>query len=429
MKRSLVLKLYLFISRFTGGMAERRLNKRLAIGKEDANRLPERLGNSSVERPSGTLVWFHAASVGESLSILDLANRMLAERPDMHCLITTGTVTSARTMASRMSERMIHQFVPVDTRAAVKGFLDHWRPDLAVWTESEFWPVLINTTHERGIPMALVNARMSKRSFGRWRMLKKTAKSIVGCFAVVTPQDEATARYLKSLGVDPDRMGEIGSLKESASPLPYDEYEHKAISRSIAGRATWLAASTHPGEEEVISDAHHHARLSTPELLLILAPRHPERGDELVTMLEGAGWNVARRSKNQHIKPSTDVFLADTIGEMGLWYRLAPVTFLGGSLVTVGGHNPYEPAALGSAIIHGPHVFNFEHAFSELGNAGACIKIADAKELPDALDDILIPENSAKLATAAWDACSDGEDIAGKVMERLLALLPQKVAN
>lgn len=425
MAHSLALAAYFLFTRHNDGLAARTLKKRLARGKEDPARIDERMGNPGLPRPDGPLIWIHAASVGESLSILELARRMLDARPDLHCLITTGTVTSAAALSGRMPDRMFHQYVPLDVASAVARFLEHWQPDLAVWTESELWPALLDATKKRDIAMVLVNARMSKRSYKRWKWLRRMASFILTRFDYALTQDKATAKYLENLGLPIAQIETTGSLKEGATPLPYNEVERKAFTNALGGRMLWLAASTHLGEEPLVATAHRQARRSFPELLLILTPRHPERGDEIAHMLRADGWNVAQRSKAQLLKAQTDIYLADTIAEMGLWYRLAPVSFLGGSLVKTGGHNPFEPAVLGSAILHGPHVFNFSDAFQRLEAAQACVPVADAGALAQKLGETLIPECSAKLATAAWAVCSEGADVTDRVLNVLMSYLPK----
>ena len=420
--------MYLLFARNAEKLAKRTLEKRLAIGKEDPERMSERLGKSSVPRPDGKLIWIHAASVGESQSILELARRLLDDHPNLNCMITTGTVTSAKALENSMPARMFHQYIPLDTTSSVTSFLKHWQPDLAVWTESELWPALMHETHKRGIPMVLVNARMSAKSYRRWRSFRGMATSLLGRFDTVLAQDTLTAQYLQSLGVLPNNVQVSGSLKEGAAPLQHNELERKALATAINGRTVWLAASTHPGEEALILKAHQIARLSFPELMLILAPRHPERGDELAENCRNDGCIVAQRSKGQEITNRTDIYLVDTIGEMGLWYRLAPVSFIGGSFVPVGGHNPFEPAALGSAILHGPQVYNFKEAYDRLTEVNACIKVGDAKELAQVLEATLEPERAALLATAAWEACSEGADVTDKVLQTLSEYLPEAVA-
>lgn len=426
MARSLFLSAYLLFAKNVSGIARRTLNKRLLRGKEDADRLGERMGIAGLPRPDGQVMWIHAASVGESLSILELARRMLEACPDLHCVITTGTVTSAKALSGRMPKRMQHQFIPLDVTEAVNGFLNHWKPDLAVWTESELWPALLDGVGRRNIPLVLVNARMSEKSYKRWRWWRGTATSILSNFDYALAQDEATATYLQGLGMPADKVETVGSLKEGSAPLPHDERVRGAFSRAISGRSVWLAASTHPDEETIVSAAHRQARRSYPDLLLIVAPRHPERGGEITEMLRAEGWVVSQRSKGQDIEGRTDVYVADTIGEMGLWYRLAPVSFLGGSLSEIGGHNPFEPAALGSAILHGPHVFNFKDAFSRLSKAGACVEVRDGAGLAAELDKVLLPERAATLATAAWEISSDGADVTDRVLGVLQDQLPER---
>lgn len=424
MSRSLLLSTYLLFARNANKIAKRTLNKRLLRGKEDADRLGERMGIAGQPRPDGLLVWIHAASVGESLSILELARRLLDEQPDLQCVITTGTVTSAKALEGRMPDRMLHQYIPLDVVDAIDEFLEYWKPDLAVWTESEFWPALLDGIGRRDIPLVLVNARMSEKSYKRWRWWRGTAAAILSNFDYALAQDEATAGYFRQLGMATDKVETAGSLKEGSAPLPHDERVRGALARAISGRAVWLAASTHPGEEAQVSAAHRQARRSFPELLLIVAPRHPERGDEVTDLMREEGWSVAQRSKGQEIDGRTDVYVADTIGEMGLWYRLAPVSFLGGSLTEVGGHNPFEPAALGSAILHGPHIFNFADGFTRLAAANACVGVPDGAGLADELEKTLLPERAALLATAAWAASSDGADVTDRVLAVLQAHLP-----
>ncbi len=287
--RSLLLRLYLAASRRSAGVARRALERRQAEGKEDAARLGERMGEAGRPRPDGQLAWFHAASVGEAASLIELLRRLQQTRPELTCLVTTVTVTSAQFLADRLPETCIHQYAPMDVLPWVRRFLDHWRPDLAVWTESELWPAMLCETHARGIPMLLVNARISNRSFRRWRLLGGMAPALLGRFDRILAQDDLAGEQLTLLGADPDRLTVEGSLKEGAAPLPYDEAERVRIARAFAGRPVWLAASTHPGEEEVALGAHGRARRALPMLALILAPRHPSRGDALAEMLRGQG--------------------------------------------------------------------------------------------------------------------------------------------
>ncbi|MXU64841.1 3-deoxy-D-manno-octulosonic acid transferase [Oceanomicrobium pacificus] len=424
---SVLLDLYLALSRRMTGVAGWQLKRRQARGKEDAARLPERLGRTEVPRPDGPLVWFHAASVGESLSILELLRRLLDSRPDLHALITTGTRSSAALLGPRLPDRCLHQFVPVDALPAVQSFLDHWKPDLAVWTESEFWPALMHETRARGIPMLLVNARLSARSRNRWRRLSGLSRHLLGGFDYVLAQDATTCSYLKELGVSEERIEVTGTLKEGSAPLGCDDDAFRLLSRALSGRRVWLAASTHAGEEEPVLAAHRIARRQYPNLLLVLAPRHPERGDEVAELIAGQGWNMARRSEGALPDMHTEVYLADTLGEMGLWFRLAAVSFIGGSLADIGGHNPFEPAALGSAILTGPHVDNFRDAFARFEEAGAALTVTDGATLGAALADTLQPEVAAAMASAAWDASSAGAAVTDRALKLLLDHLPEPV--
>ncbi len=421
--RSLLLGLYLAASRRGAGVARRALERRQAAGKEDAARLPERMGEAGLPRPEGQLVWLHAASVGEAASLLEMLRRLTQARPQLTCLVTTGTRTSALFLADRLPENCLHQFAPVDVVPWVRRFLEHWRPDVAVWTESELWPAMLCEADARGIPMLLINARISNRSFRHWQLMPGMARALLARFRRILAQDDLAGEQLIALGADPALLTVEGSLKEGAAPLPYVESERVRIARALTGRPVWLAASTHPGEEEIALGAHVSARRALPMLAMILAPRHPQRGDELAAMLRGAGLQVAQRSKGEPIGADTDVYLADTLGEMGLWYRIAAVSFVGGSLVEVGGHNPFEPALLGSAILYGPHVRNFADGYRRLAEAGAAVMVRSEAELGAALVETMAPDRAAAMAAAAWAACSEGAEVTDTVLEAIGALL------
>lgn len=424
MTRSLALGLYLAWSARGGrGFAERKLRERLAEGKEDPARINERRGIAGRPRPDGPLIWFHAASVGESVALLELIRQLRDDRGDLSVLVTTGTVTSAAVMADRLPDGAFHQFLPLDARPFVRGFLDHWRPDVAVWTESELWPTLICETRARGIPMVLLNARMSKASHDRWRFLRGMARSLLQRFDRALVQDSLTEIYLRRLGLPVERMEVTGTLKEGAAALPVKSSELETMRAEIGGRPVWVAASTHPDEEVKVLEAHRIALRTNPRLLLILVPRHPNRGDEVAALLDAGGWAYTRRSTGEGPEAEAPVYLADTMGELGLWYRLAPVSFVGGSWEPIGGHNPFEPAALGSAILHGPYVTNFVDIYQRLTEARAARLVSAPQTLAEAVDDLLSPERAAAMAHAAWEVVSAGADVTERAKTVLLDML------
>ena len=421
--RSALLWAYIVLSRRAAGFAQARLRRRLTAGKEDPARIDERMGIAGMPRPEGRLVWFHAASVGEAASLVELLRRIGTGRPDLTCLVTTVTLTSAQFLDGRLPEGTLHQFAPLDVLPWVERFLGHWRPDLAVWTESELWPATLYATHRTGVPMLLINARISQRSFRRWRLARGMARGLLGRFDRILAQDELAAEQLEAIGAEPDRLEVTGMLKEGAAPLPHDEAERTALARALDGRQLWLAASTHPGEEEIVAAAHAEARRTIPTLVLILAPRHPDRGDAVAAMLRERGLAVAQRSKGEAIDADTEVYLADTLGEMGLWYRVAPVSFVGGSLVAVGGHNPFEPALLGSAILHGPFVRSFADPYARLADAGAAIRVRNEGELARALVRTLAPDRAAEMASAAWGTVSEGAEVTDAVIATIAEII------
>jgi 3-deoxy-D-manno-octulosonic-acid transferase len=379
--------LYRSLTAAAAPLVVRYLNQRCRRGKEDGARLGERFGVASASRPSAPLVWVHAASVGESSSVLALIERILTDRPQIEILMTTGTVAAARLVQSRLPERARHQFVPVDVPRAVERFLDHWHPDLAIWVESELWPNLVLATHRRGVPMLLANARLSARSLVRWRMLPGLVHPVLGAFALALAQDEVQAERFRQLGARP--VASVGDLKAASAPLAADPAALEALRSQIGARPVWLAASTHQGEEEIAAGAHvviarDHAGIA-PGLLTIIAPRHPVRGPAIAEMLGTRGLRVARRSRGEAIAADTDIYLADTLGELGLFFRLAGIALIGGSLARKGGHNPFEAARLDCAVLHGPDMTNCAAMATALDVAGAALTVGDAASLGDAV--------------------------------------------
>jgi 3-deoxy-D-manno-octulosonic-acid transferase len=319
--------------------------------------------------------------------VLRLIERLLARYPTLNILITTGTVTSARLLATRLPDRAIHQYIPVDRPAWVKKFLDHWHPDAAMWVESELWPNLVFAAQARGIPMVLLNARMSASSFARWRRLKKFGKRLLSGFSLVMAQDGIEAERLRTLGAQ--TVTTPGNLKFAAGPLPHDEQDLIAFHNMTKGRAIWVMSSSHEGEEEIAAYVHKRVAQDTDGLLTVIVPRHPPRGPSITSKLRDLGHRVARRSGDEPVTPQTDIYVADTLGELGLFYRAAQVAFIGGSLIPHGGQNVLEPARLGAAVLHGPHMENFRAIVDEMSAKGAAYEVADAEELVKALSKLL----------------------------------------
>jgi 3-deoxy-D-manno-octulosonic-acid transferase len=378
---TLVYRLYVAISALLAPLAFRRISKKLAAQDVPAPRIRERLGRATMPRPDGPLIWFHAASVGESLSVLTLIARLGTLQPDLSFLITSGTATSAKLIAQRLPPRSVHQFAPLDARAPLNRFLTHWHPDGAVFVESELWPQMLIRTKATGIPMVLLNARLSEKSVRTWHKLPATAAFLLGQFDRILTQNRTTADNLVALGADPACVAVGENLKATSAPLPVDPAALEAMQAQIGRRPVWVASSTHAGEEEIVLDAHKLLLASHPDLCLILVPRHPERADTVNALIIQAGLRFAKRSAEAPLAPDSQVYLADTLGETGLWYTLCPLVFLGGSLLPIGGHNPFEVAQAGGAVVSGPHVTNFAETFEALQEAGAVRIVNDSTEL------------------------------------------------
>ena len=356
------------------------LRRRLAKGREHPERFGERFGYAGAERPPGDLLWCHAASVGEAVSVLPLLERFRSAHPDWCILLTTGTVSSAALVASRAPEGVIHQFAPVDKPDAVARFLDHWQPSAALWVESELWPNLVRETRRRGVPMGLINARMSERSFRNWRRFPGPIRHLLGSFDLTLAQSSADARRMMALGAPSVKI--LGNLKSAAPPLPADAKALRSLRAIIGSRPVWLAASIHPEEIEEITVVQRYLTLQWPDCLTIVVPRHPERGKEWA---ETYFASADARLRSNGDWPDGKVYIADTLGELGLFYRLAPVSFVGGSFAPIGGHNPLEPARLGSAILFGPHQFNFQEVSDALASAGGAEAVEDGAALASAI--------------------------------------------
>lgn len=413
------------------------LTLRAARGKEFPARLAERRGRSSIPRPAGPLLWIHAASVGETQSILPVLPRLRNARPDLSVLLTTATVTSARLIPARLglasdparsgsfpdAPWLIHQFAPLDVPAWIARFLDHWRPDAAAFVESELWPNLLAAVAGRRIPAALINARLSPRSAARWHRAGSLATHLLGTFSIILPQSAADAARLAGLGAPP--LGPAGNLKFAAPPLPVDEAERARLQSMLGDAPVWVAASTHPGEEERALEAHALARQALSDLRLILAPRHPERGQEVAGLAHRLGFAATRRSAGEG--PGGPVWVLDTLGELGLAYGLGLGAFVGGSLVPKGGQNPLEPARLGRPVALGPHTEHFAEVVSGLVSAGA----ASVVQTPAALADWVVRlvrdpawREAAGKAAAAFAAPHQG--VLDRTVQALLRLMPRE---
>lgn len=415
---------YLALSHIAGPAWAALHRARLRAGKEEPTRTPERHGQATAPRPPGPLIWFHAASVGESQALIGLIARLAGARPDLEILLTTGTRSSAELIARSPLPRTRHQYLPFDTPRAVRAFLAHWRPDLAVWTESELWPRLLAETRAACIPMRLINTRISARTAARWRRWPRTARALLAGFGEIHLQDQATADLMAEIGIAPARLHLSGALKADLPPPPADAAELARLRAALGARGCWLAASTHPGEEAVLAKAHEAAHGNGPEApLLIIAPRHPERGPELAGQLAAEGWAITRRAAGEGLGGT--IHIADTLGEMGLWYRLAPVAFVAGSLANKGGHNPWEPAALGCAILHGPHVSNFAQAYARLHAEGGAWQAQTPDEIAGALASLADPASRAAQTAAARAALAQSGATAA-IASALLAALPER---
>ena len=392
---------------------------RVAKKKEDKKRLKERFGYATKTRPEGDLVWLHAVSVGEANSSLILVEEILKSSPQISILFTTTTLTSAAILAQKIPDfhgRVIHQFLPVDSFFCVKNFLNFWRPKAAIFVESEIWPNLIFEARRLGAAVFLVNARMSEKSARKWRLARLLGFKIFDQFTTIFAQTSDDKKRFKKL-----TNGEIlffGNLKSQAQNLICDAVKLDELKSQIGSRKTFVAASTHKGEEEIVIAAHQVLKKEFPDLLTILIPRHPNRAGEIKNLLSGK--ISAQRSKNEKIASTTEIYLADSLGELGTFYSLANFAFLGGSLVEVGGHNPFEPIKLGCAVISGSHVFNFKEIYQNLAAENACLLVDSQEKLIGEVRRFLQDVELGKaLAGKASSVIKNSENIAGKIVREM----------
>ncbi len=391
------------------------LRRRRAAGREDAGRFAERFGTPSLPRPAGRLVWCHAASVGESMSLRLMIEKLHDVYPDITILLTTGTVAAARMMATRLPDYAVHQYVPIDRVPCITTFLDHWKPTLTLWLESELWPNTLAILRQKKIPTVLLNARMSDKSFHNWQRVKGWAQELTSSFSLCLAQTEADGARFGTLGATQVKC--LGNLKYATPPLSVDRDELASLKQQTQGRDLWLMSSTHSGEEGIAIAAHKVLAAKRPNLLTVIAPRHAVRGDEIAALLQSAGLRFARRSAGERIGADTQIYLADTMGELGLFYSLSPLAVLGGSFVPVGGHNPIEPAQLGAAVVFGPYMYNFSEISREFLSAQAAVALTQDYEIAATVDHLLTDSAAREnLAQAARLLAEEKRHIIDKII-------------
>jgi len=391
------------------------LSYRLKRGKEHPERMVERRGEPTLPRPAGSLVWVHGASVGELLAVLPLIQQLRAQ--DLQVLVTSGTVTSAHVAEERLPAGVLHQFIPLDAPRFVFQFLDHWRPNLGLFVESDLWPNLILASSKGRVPLVLVNGRMSEQSCKGWRSVPKTASTLLGKFDLCLAQSALDGDRFSELGARAVHV--TGNLKLDVPAPPADDIRLQALKAAIGNRPLIAAASTHPGEEMLLIEAHRRLRHRFPGLLTIIVPRHPERGRGILDFVLAAQMRGMLRSHDVLPDERTDIYIADTMGELGLIYRVAPIVYMGGSLVEHGGQNPIEAVKLGAAIVHGPHVWNFTEIYAALDAARGAAEVENIDQLTDRLGYWLVDSTARKMAAAAGQ----------KTVERLGGALKRTMAE
>lgn len=418
----MTLTLYKGLMSISGPALSLLLHKRRKKKKEHPTRYIEKKGWATIPRPDGNLIWIHGASVGETMSVLSLINHLLKQSKDIHILVTSGTVTSSEMMRKHLPERAVHQFLPLDHPSWIENFLDHWKPDATLWLESELWPNFLAQIKRRNTPLILLNGRMSPKSFRGWARFPRTAEKLLSYFDKILVQRDDDKRSFSYLSgkKQAKNITVTGSIKYAASPLSFSKNELTALKKQTAGRKIVLFSSTHEGEEEICLNVHQDLKKTYPDLLTILVPRHPNRADKIETLIKQHHLKVARRSHNENLLKTTDIYLADTMGELGLFYSLSDICVIGGSFVPVGGHNPIEAAQLNSAILYGPHVFNFSQTCADLETEKAALRCQDVNILIKNLKSLLShPAKVKKLSENALKCIEKKSKIIDKILSEI----------
>ncbi len=398
------------------------LKYRQKKGKEHVERFSERLGHPSKTRPDGPLIWFHGASVGETLSVIPLIHTIKESFPTVNILMTSGTVTSAALIEKRLGDEIIHQFFPVDVYTWSQRFINYWKPDSVFWVDSDFWPNMLSLINERDIPAALINARVGKHSSDKWKKAAQWSKYMMDTYQFALAQTDQDAQNIKDMGLENVEI--IGNLKFASPALPFDKDVHEELKGIIGNKTIITFASTHPNEEPALLDHLDDIMKSHPDIFVMLVPRHPHRGDEIKALVDEYGFKNAQRSKKETIESDTAVYIGDTLGEMGLYYKLSDIVIIGGSFVTHGGQNPIEATHLDCAIVYGPHMFNFKEICAQLEGAEAIIKCEDDKDLKSTLTDLLEqPEKKAELKKRSYDLSQKNLAIKDSFFDRMKPII------
>lgn len=417
--------IYRRVTALSSPVLNRLLDARLQQNKEDPSRVAERRGQAVMPRPDGKLMWFHGASVGESLSVLPLVNTLKARLPDWHFMLTSGTVTSAEMMAKRLPQDVIHQYIPLDHPKWVKHFVEHWNPDAVIWLESELWPNLLHEIRTRDIPAALINARMNERSARRWRYARSLIRTMLQSFTFILTGARNYVPMFKKLGGE--NVHYIGSLKFGAQPLPIVDEDFHWFAQQTAGRLCIGFLSTQPTEELLAGTVYKELKRQFPNMLAVIVPRNVTRSQEVAEELRGIGLQTALRSAQDHITDATDVYIADTMGEMGMWLQACPLVVMGGSFVPKGGQNPLEATHFGAAVLYGPHMFNFPELCLAMEEAGAAESVAHKNDLLPKMQEILgHPEELARRREASRNLAGQNMSVIDAYADEIVIQLVEK---
>lgn len=415
------LWLYLAASSRGERYLRHRFTRLARLRNEPTERVSDRMAEDMPPRPDGQVVWFHAARGSRIPAFLQLIDRLVGQSDTISVLLTTEALDQ---VTGALPEDVVHALRPADSTPVIERFLAHWSPDIAVFSGSALWPATILACRGRGVPLLMIDAHFTDRARRGWAWAPFAARQLLDQFEQILTGSQVDAENLRRMGAADWKVEIPGFLEEGTSALGCNEAERDALAQLLAARPVWLAAQIDLDEAKLVEAAHRFASRHSHRLLLIVVPTRPEDGPAIAEVFANAGWNTGLRTVGDEPDEDIQVYVADTDGEMGLWYRLAPISFIGETLEGHGGgHDPYEAAALGSAVIHGPSTRRHEAVFDRMGRVGAARKVTNATELGEAVAELLAPDKSAAMAHRAWEISSEGAEVADRALVLISKLM------
>ncbi len=366
---------------------------RLFKNKEHPKRFKEKFAICSKKKIKGKLIWFHGASVGEILSVIPLIEKLEKMSKIKQILVTSNTLSSSKILSNLKLKKTVHQFFPIDTNYHTKKFLDYWKPSVVIFIDSEIWPNMINNIKKRSISLILINARITDKSFNKWKKFASSAKSIFQKFDICLSSSLKSTNYLKSLGAK--NVKNIGNLKFTQNE-DNSEYLNDSLKKFFLTKKIWCASSTHASEEKICAEVHKKLKIKHKNILTIIIPRHISRTNKIIDEISKLNLKIYTHDSKKKIDAKTDIYLVNTFGQTKSFFKICKTVFLGGSIIKHGGQNPLEAARYGCNILHGPNIWNFSEIYSLLKKYEVSNKTINLNQLAIKVGSILNKKNNSK---------------------------------